>query len=663
MFSWITDIFMAIMRPCYELTHNWWATILLFTLIAKAVLMPLSLWCQWNSIVMVRMMPALNRVKVKYFGDQEQIGERQSELNHEYHYHPLLSLIPLAVQVIILFGLVDVIHAIADSGAAGTEFLGLVPMEDGGASWVMPVAATLSAVVMGVASNHINPLQREQSRAEKNSTNGLSIALSFFLGIYVSAGMAFYWVCSNLLSIAVQAVCNLCIRPAKYVDYGELEASKAELAELNSLSARKGPWWRPDPNSRREREDYRRFFSIVGKHLVFYSERSGFWKYFRGAIEWLLANTDMCVHYVTGDPDDQVFSYAEAHPRVLPYYVGEKRLITLMMKMDADVVVMTLDDLENFYVKRSYVRKDTRYVYAFHHPTSLHLVSHAAAFDHYDALMCVGPHQVREARAREAQAGLAPRELAACGYDLIDRERADYLSRDHAAGGRPTVLIAPSWQEDNILDLCADEAIRPLLGRGWRVVVRPHPEYTKRYRARWEQLQARFADVPAEDLYFEQDFSSSDSILDADVLVTDWSSVFCEFALVAFKPCVFVDSPMKETNPEWRDLGIEPTDIGLRNRAGVSIAPEELAERLPGVVEDMIENGASWHDRLEAVRDEMVFYPGHGGERDGRYLLSLVLEAQAVREGDEAAELAAREERKALLADDVTLPRIGKGTE
>ena len=33
--------------------------------------------------------------------------------------------------------------------------------------------------------------------------------------------------------------------------------------------------------------------------------------------------------------------------RVMPYYVGDKRLITLMMKMDADVVVMTLDDLDN----------------------------------------------------------------------------------------------------------------------------------------------------------------------------------------------------------------------------------------------------------------------------------------------------------------------------
>ena len=663
MFSWITDIFMAIMEPCYGLTHNWWATILLFTLIAKVVLMPLSLWCQWNSIIMVRMMPALNRVKVKYFGDQEQIGERQSALNKEYHYHPLLSLIPLAVQVIILFGLVDVIHAIADSGAAGTEFLGLVPMEDGGASWIMPVLATLSAVVMGLASNHINPLQREQSRAEKNSTNGLSIALSFFLGIYVSAGMAFYWMCSNLLSIAVQAVCNLCIRPAKYVDYDELEASKSELAELNSLSKKKGPWWKPDPLARRERTDYKRFFSIVGKHIVFYSERSGFWKYFRGAVEWLLANSDVCVHYVTGDPDDQVFEYAKAHPRVLPYYVGEKRLITLMMKMDADVVVMTLDDLDNFYVKRSYVRKDSRYVYAFHHPTSLHLVSHAAAFDHYDALMCVGPHQVREARAREAQAGLPARELPACGYDLIDQERADFLARDHADKARPTVLVAPSWQEDNILDLCADDVIRPLLGRGWRVVVRPHPEYTKRYHARWEALQARYADVPSEDLYFEQDFSSSDSILESDVLVTDWSSVFCELALVAFKPCVFVDTPMKETNPEWRELGIEPTDITLRNRVGVSLAPAELEGRLADVVADMVDNGSGWAERLEAVRDEMIYHPGHGAERCGRYLLDLVLEAQAAREGDVDAERAAREDRRGLLADDVMLPELPKGGE
>ena len=59
--------------------------ILLFTVIIKIVLMPLSLWCQWNSIVMVKIMPELNRIKVKYFGDAETIGEKQTLLNKKHH--------------------------------------------------------------------------------------------------------------------------------------------------------------------------------------------------------------------------------------------------------------------------------------------------------------------------------------------------------------------------------------------------------------------------------------------------------------------------------------------------------------------------------------------------------------------------------------------------
>ncbi|MFR3091221.1 MAG: hypothetical protein ACLTMP_05360, partial [Eggerthella lenta] len=143
-----------------------------------------------------------------------------------------------------------------------------------------------------------------------------------------------------------------------------------ELDGSTLYTARKTPWYKRDPLAKREKEDYRRFMSVVGKHIVFYSERSGFYKYFQGAVEWLLANSDACVHYVTSDPNDQVFKLHEANPRLMPYYIGDKRLITLMMKLDCDVAVMTLDDLENFYIKRSYIRKDIEYVYAFHHMTS-----------------------------------------------------------------------------------------------------------------------------------------------------------------------------------------------------------------------------------------------------------------------------------------------------
>ena len=172
--AWLLSL---ILQPCYAISGNWWIAILLFTIIVKIILIPMSLWCQKNSIVMVQLMPALNRLKMKYYGDRETIGEEQNKLYKEQHYHPMLSLIPLAVQIIILFGLVDVIHTITDGGAPGTEFLGQIPFEDGGAAWIMPLFAGLSAIIMGFAQNRINPLQREQSRAEKNMTNGLSIGL------------------------------------------------------------------------------------------------------------------------------------------------------------------------------------------------------------------------------------------------------------------------------------------------------------------------------------------------------------------------------------------------------------------------------------------------------------------------------------------------------
>ena len=635
--AWLLSL---IVQPCYDLTGNWWIAILLFTIIIKIILLPMSLWCQKNSIVMVQLMPALNRLKVKYYGDRETIGEEQNKLYKEQHYHPMLSLIPLIVQIVILFGLVDVIHGITDGGAPGTQFLGEVPFEDGGAAWLMPLFAGLSAIVMGFAQNRINPLQREQSTAEKNMTNGLSIGLSFILGVFVACGMGFYWVCSNLTSIAIQAIANVIIKPAKYIDYADLQASREELEALESFSGPKKKWYKRDPLAKREKADYKRFFKVVNKHIVFYSEGSGFYKYFQGAIEWLLAHSDANIHYVTNDPNDQIFAIAEREPRIRPYYIGQRKIITLMMKMDADMVVSTLEDLENYYIKRSYVRKDIEYVFMFHHMTSTHLTPQKGAYDHYDTVLCAGPHQVRELRRAEELYGTNAKNLVECGYDLLDREITAYQagpgSRPRVQGQRDVVLIAPSWQEGNILDTCIDDMLGSVLGRGYRVIVRPHPEYTKRYAARWNALLARYENVPEDELYFERDFSSNETIFTSDILVTDWSSVFCEFCFSTLKPAIFVDTPMKVGNPDWQELGIEPTDISLRREVGVSIDPAD-ASTFGDVVEGMLAERYAWKERIARVLDSFIFNVGHGGEVAGKYLLDRMIELQDAKKAGVAA--------------------------
>ena len=437
-----------VMRLCYDLLGSYGLAILLFTLITKLILLPVGIWVHRNSIKVVRIQPELNRVKARFFGDRDAIAEEQSKLYKREGYHPLVSLIPLFIQIVLLMGLVNVIYhpfdhllhlpketsdalvaltcqltgANPESGsiqlravsavhsglyaeqfaalgmpealsrveALKTTFLGIdlgaVPASAGGILWLMPLLAGLSAYLLCVAQNRSNVLQSEQGRLNKYGTMALSVGLSLYLGAFVPAGVAVYWIASNLLAIVQLYVLNRVISPKKYVDYAALEESKQALSALQHVGGE-----RTAEEKAREKADYKRFFSIANKHLVFYSEGSGFYKYFEKVISELLRRSNVVIHYVTSDPNDQIFDIAKTTDgRIQPYYIGEKKLITLFMKMDADVVVMTMSDLENYHYKRSYVRKDITYIYMFHYPLSTHMVLHTGALNHYDEVLCVG---------------------------------------------------------------------------------------------------------------------------------------------------------------------------------------------------------------------------------------------------------------------------------
>ena len=69
-------------------------------------------------------------------------------------------------------------------------------------------------------------------------------------------------------------------------------------------------------------------------------------------LDEIFKRSNLTVHYITSDPNDRIFELAQTNERLRAYYIGQRRLITLMMKMDADVVVMTMSDLENYHYKR-----------------------------------------------------------------------------------------------------------------------------------------------------------------------------------------------------------------------------------------------------------------------------------------------------------------------
>lgn len=667
------------MRFCYNLFENYGVAIILFTLFSKIILLPMSIWVQKNSIKMVKMQPDINRIKINYFGDNDKIAEEQDKLYKKEKYNAFASIIPLMIQILLLIGLAQVINqplthllnvpteitekltvvALENNSELDPEstaleiavfndiqnnnnieqyktvindetllekikslnmnFLGMdlswIYIQEGGIAILIPIIAGLSAWLLCVAQNVMNVLQAQQSKANKYGMMAFSVGLSLYLGTCVTAGLALYWTASNLFAILQQWLLNIYINPKKFVNYEDLEKTTKQLKELSVETKR------TKEEKRKEKEDYRRFFKIVNKHLVFYSESNGFYKYYKGIIEYLLKNTKLTIHYITSDYNDNIFKLEKENPKIKAYYIGEKKLITLMMKMEADMVVMTMPDLENYHIKRSYIKKDIEYLYIPHAMDSLNLTMRKGSMDHFDTVFTTGKHQMDEAIKTNEVYNIKNRKLVEWGYSLLDDMIKDY--ENNPANDTNTILIAPSWQKDNIVDLCLEEMLDSLGNSNYEVVVRPHPQHVRHKQEMFEQLKEKYKEKT--NITIQTDFSSNKTVFDAALLITDWSGIAYEYAFTTKKPVIFIDTPMKIMNPEYEKLEITPFNIWTRNEIG-QVIEQDKVNTIKETVDNMLKDAEKYKEKINKMTEEYVYNIGNSAEIGAKYIVQSIQE-------------------------------------
>ena len=683
-----------VMYLCYRLVRDYGIAILLFTFFSKIILMPLSIVVQKNSIKMIRLQPAINRITATHYGDKDAITDETMVLYKQERYSPLLGMVPMLIQILLVLGLIQVIYnpmqhllrispdicrQLVDAATqlAGVEhlgsgaqlkamkmiadtanqeyFLGLnLPGADMEAIiaqtrtvdmhflgielgtvpkltqmfsllGLVPVFSCLSTFALCWAQNRDNVLQREQSFWSQWGVSLFTVAFSTYFTFLVPAGVGIYWIVSNIFAIGNLYLMNLLYPPKKFIDYEALEESKRDLQEIRAREAVQKK--KLEPYKQKEKADYDRFLKGKNpKRLVFYSEGGGFYKYFRGMIEYVLRNSDATIHYITSDPEDPVFSMGE--PRLVGYYIGEMKLITLMMKMDADMVVMTMPDLETYHIKRSLVRKDIEYIYTDHGVSSDNLTLRTHALDHFDTLFCVGPHQMEEARAIEKLYGLKPRRCVKVGYGLLDEMTEAWERAEHTVNEKKTILIGPSWQQDNILDSCIDTLVEQFSRLDCRIIIRPHPQYVRLYGDRMEALIQRYQSRISDDFVIQTDFSSTDTVYNADLLVTDWSNVGYEFALSTLKPVLYINTPMKVMNPEYDRIDVVPFDIRIRAQLGGELELDGLNQAAAAAAE-LLAHPEKYRDIIQSVKKREIYNLGRGAEAAGRYLVRRIADIEA----------------------------------
>jgi hypothetical protein len=346
------------------------------------------------------------------------------------------------------------------------------------------------------------------------------------------------------------------------------------------------------------------------RSLVVYAEDSFSYTQLKGYLSEVWSQHRIAYQYVTSDPEDPLFD--NPPPGGTVWFIRDQ-LARALSSLECRVFFTTMPDLGKFHIPRP---KKGKTVYAFHSLNSTHTAYRTGAFDHYDQFMCTGPHHVEELKRLRADSP----ELTEVGYyklDLIRTEHEEWLREDKVE--EDVILLAPSWGRENLLEAHGSEIIASLLGEGFRVIVRPHPQFFHSLYPEGaevvEGLQREFGHHDS--VEFELNINTQDSFHRSGLMISDWSGAAYEYALGTLRPVLFVDTPQKIFNPDWVTVGLPGFEREMRERVGAVVSTSDVG-RAGGVASSSIGGGLISRSDLDALAKVAMFNFGESASAGAR---------------------------------------------
>ena len=333
------------------------------------------------------------------------------------------------------------------------------------------------------------------------------------------------------------------------------------------------------------------------KKVVFYSESFQDWHHLKPLLNALL-DDDIAVTYVTSDDRDP--GLLKLSNKYRSIYIGKGFFRILFFQfLKAKLLILTMMDLNNFELKRS--MHPVHYVYIFHSLTSTHMVDTEKSFDHYDTIFCAGPHQKKEIELREKNKDLKAKNLIPYGYPRI--EKLIQLS-SKPKNEKKVILLAPTWGEQSIINLMGMEICSIIINQGYSLILRPHHETIKRSPQLINEIENKYSHL--ETFRLVREMGDSESLLQSDLLICDWSGTAIEYAFGLEKPVIFIDIPPRVRNPNWREIQSEPLEMSIREKVGRVICPSKLDELRSSISQLLNEDQIS-SSLIKSLREEFIY--------------------------------------------------------
>lgn len=338
------------------------------------------------------------------------------------------------------------------------------------------------------------------------------------------------------------------------------------------------------------------------------------------------------IHYLTASLDDPALK--KNYEYVSCSFAGEgNKAFGKLNYLKADVVLSTTPGLDVYQWKRS---KDVRwYTHVLHAPSDVAMYR-MFGVDYYDAVLLSGTYQINQLRELEQKRNLPAKELTICGIPSLDVMQKRLETADPLPDHPTTVLLAPSWGSSSILTRFGGRIIDALKKTGYHVIVRPHPQS---FVSEKELMDRLMQEYPAdEQLEWNRDNDNFEVLRRSDLMISDFSGVIFEYALVFQKPIIYTETEYDKAPYDACWLDEELWTFTTLPKIGIPLSPDAL-DHMKQTIDTVLTN-TDLREGLAQAREETWANRGDAAVRIVDYLIE-----------KRAALLKAEEESNALKAN------------
>ncbi|HEY8892429.1 MAG TPA: membrane protein insertase YidC [Clostridium sp.] len=184
-------------------------SIIVFTIIIRVLLLPLSIKQTRSTARMGLLQPEMKKVQDKYKKDPQKSQQEVMKLYKENGVNPMGGCLPMLVQMPILFALYYLFNNLDIHGAG---FLWMSDLSKPDPMYILPI---LSTVTTYFSSKLMQPPGNgPQSKQSSTMTTAMAIFMGF-MSLKFKGALVLYWVVNNLVQVIQTLVINKMELPKK----------------------------------------------------------------------------------------------------------------------------------------------------------------------------------------------------------------------------------------------------------------------------------------------------------------------------------------------------------------------------------------------------------------------------------------------------------------